>query len=231
MDRGELVSDDIMGGIVRERLDSDDTRGRGYILDGFPRTVAQAEAAPRDHARRTPRPGDRPRRAHRDRARAPGRPPGLQRLRRQLLRRQPAQVRLGLRQLRRRGDPARRRHPRGASRSASTSTSARPRRSSPGTPSASCWPTVDGLGPPGRGHRSASSPPSTSAGERPCGDPRTTWSRMRRAGQVVAEMHAEHPRGDPARGHHRRRSTASAGTSSSAGAPGPTSSATTASRR
>ena len=43
MDRGELVSDDIMGGIVRERLDSDDTRGRGYILDGFPRTVPQAE--------------------------------------------------------------------------------------------------------------------------------------------------------------------------------------------
>jgi adenylate kinase len=43
MDRGELVYDDIMGGIVRERLDSDDTRGRGYILDGFPRTVPQAE--------------------------------------------------------------------------------------------------------------------------------------------------------------------------------------------
>jgi adenylate kinase len=43
MDRGELVSDDIMGGVVRERLDSDDTRGRGYILDGFPRTVPQAE--------------------------------------------------------------------------------------------------------------------------------------------------------------------------------------------
>ena len=43
MDRGELVSDDIMGGVVRERLDSSDTRGRGYILDGFPRTVPQAE--------------------------------------------------------------------------------------------------------------------------------------------------------------------------------------------
>jgi adenylate kinase len=42
MDSGELVSDDIMGGVVRERLDSDDTRGRGYILDGFPRTVPQA---------------------------------------------------------------------------------------------------------------------------------------------------------------------------------------------
>ncbi len=43
MDKGELVSDEIMGGIVDERLDRDDTRRRGYILDGFPRTVGQAE--------------------------------------------------------------------------------------------------------------------------------------------------------------------------------------------
>jgi len=43
MDNGDLVSDDIMGGVVRERLDRDDTRDRGYILDGFPRTVGQAE--------------------------------------------------------------------------------------------------------------------------------------------------------------------------------------------
>jgi adenylate kinase len=42
MDRGELVSDDIMGGVVRERLASDDAKS-GYILDGFPRTVPQAE--------------------------------------------------------------------------------------------------------------------------------------------------------------------------------------------
>src|SRR3546814_21116315 len=42
-DRGELVSDEIMGGVVEERLDRDDTRNRGYILDGFPRTVGQAE--------------------------------------------------------------------------------------------------------------------------------------------------------------------------------------------
>jgi adenylate kinase len=44
MDSGELVPDDIMVGIVDERLDRDDTRSRGFILDGFPRTVAQAEA-------------------------------------------------------------------------------------------------------------------------------------------------------------------------------------------
>jgi adenylate kinase len=43
MDRGELVSDDVMVGIVRERIDRDDAK-RGFILDGFPRTVAQAKA-------------------------------------------------------------------------------------------------------------------------------------------------------------------------------------------
>ena len=44
MDAGELVPDDIMVGIVDERLGRDDTRSRGFILDGFPRTVVQAAA-------------------------------------------------------------------------------------------------------------------------------------------------------------------------------------------
>ena len=44
MAAGELVGDDIMIGIVEERLNQGDTTQRGYILDGFPRTVAQAEA-------------------------------------------------------------------------------------------------------------------------------------------------------------------------------------------
>lgn len=44
MDAGELVPDDLIVGIVSERLDRDDVRERGFILDGFPRTVAQAEA-------------------------------------------------------------------------------------------------------------------------------------------------------------------------------------------
>jgi preprotein translocase subunit SecY len=41
---GELVPDDVMIGIVEERLDKGDTTQRGYILDGFPRTTDQAEA-------------------------------------------------------------------------------------------------------------------------------------------------------------------------------------------
>src|SRR5713101_4377143 len=43
MARGDLVSDDVMIGIVRERLDQNDVRD-GFILDGFPRTVTQAVA-------------------------------------------------------------------------------------------------------------------------------------------------------------------------------------------
>jgi adenylate kinase len=43
MDEGGLIGDDIVVGLVRERLDHDDARGRGYILDGFPRTVPQAQ--------------------------------------------------------------------------------------------------------------------------------------------------------------------------------------------
>jgi adenylate kinase len=43
MDRGELVDDDTMVAIVRERLSRPDARP-GFVLDGFPRTVAQARA-------------------------------------------------------------------------------------------------------------------------------------------------------------------------------------------
>jgi len=44
MDEGNLVSDEIINGIVRERLAEEDTRTQGFVLDGFPRTTAQAEA-------------------------------------------------------------------------------------------------------------------------------------------------------------------------------------------
>ncbi len=43
MDAGKLVGDDVIIEIVRERLDRPDAR-RGFVLDGFPRTVAQAGA-------------------------------------------------------------------------------------------------------------------------------------------------------------------------------------------
>src|SRR5690242_14031868 len=43
MDAGQLVSDDIIVGLVRERLKEPDC-ARGYLFDGFPRTIPQAEA-------------------------------------------------------------------------------------------------------------------------------------------------------------------------------------------
>lgn len=57
MAAGELVSDDLMAELVRERLAADDAKG-GYVLDGYPRTAPQADVldgiledvgAPLDH--------------------------------------------------------------------------------------------------------------------------------------------------------------------------------------
>lgn len=44
MDTGDLVPDDVMVGIIEERLARVDTRTRGFVLDGFPRTTNQADA-------------------------------------------------------------------------------------------------------------------------------------------------------------------------------------------
>lgn len=43
MEKGDLVSDDLIVSLIRERTSARDARG-GFILDGFPRTLAQAEA-------------------------------------------------------------------------------------------------------------------------------------------------------------------------------------------
>lgn len=43
MDKGELVPDEVTNGIVKERLQESDTE-KGFLLDGFPRTLVQAEA-------------------------------------------------------------------------------------------------------------------------------------------------------------------------------------------
>src|ERR1700750_2145712 len=43
MDRGDLVSDDIIIGIVKERIKADDCIA-GFLFDGFPRTIPQAES-------------------------------------------------------------------------------------------------------------------------------------------------------------------------------------------
>jgi adenylate kinase len=51
MDRGELVPDDVVVSVVTNRIDRSDS-ANGFILDGFPRTVKQAEALDRELATR-----------------------------------------------------------------------------------------------------------------------------------------------------------------------------------
>lgn len=44
MDKGELVPDDVVIDMVRDRLNQEDVKKHGFLLDGFPRTLAQSEA-------------------------------------------------------------------------------------------------------------------------------------------------------------------------------------------
>ena len=44
IDKGELVPDDVTNGIVKERLAQQDIKEKGFLLDGFPRTIEQAHA-------------------------------------------------------------------------------------------------------------------------------------------------------------------------------------------
>ena len=51
MERGELVPDDVVMAVIADRMDHSDA-ANGFVLDGFPRTVAQAEALDRELAAR-----------------------------------------------------------------------------------------------------------------------------------------------------------------------------------
>ncbi|WP_175062005.1 adenylate kinase [Streptococcus salivarius] len=44
IDKGELVPDEVTNGIVNERLAQDDIKEKGFLLDGFPRTIEQAHS-------------------------------------------------------------------------------------------------------------------------------------------------------------------------------------------
>ena len=50
MEAGELVSDELIMGLVRERIGQDDCQ-RGYLFDGFPRTLGQAQAMQQENIR------------------------------------------------------------------------------------------------------------------------------------------------------------------------------------
>lgn len=47
IDKGELVPDEVTNGIVKERLAQSDIKEKGFLLDGYPRTLEQAEALSR----------------------------------------------------------------------------------------------------------------------------------------------------------------------------------------
>ena len=87
MDRGELVPDEIVIRVVDEHFAAGGPLDDGFVLDGFPRTLVQAEELERVLDGPPARPRARHRRAHRDRPRPHRRPAGLRELRRQLPRR------------------------------------------------------------------------------------------------------------------------------------------------
>ena len=110
MEKGELIPDDLVMEMVGGRLSERDTTGRGFVLDGCPRTTGTGRVAREDRRALRPRPGDRPAGPDHPGDEAARLAPRLRGLRRQLLHRRPAPGELDLRRVRRRGRPARGRH-------------------------------------------------------------------------------------------------------------------------
>ncbi len=131
MDEGGLVPDDIMIGIVAERLGKPDASTRGFVLDGFPRTVPQVDCPRRDHHRAPGRPRGRPRGAARAGPPAAGRPASVPGLRHQLHRHRRSSGRRGSARCAGATWSSAPTTPRRPSTAASTSTRPRPRRCRP----------------------------------------------------------------------------------------------------
>ena len=146
MSAGELLPDDIIIGIVEERLLKDDTRNRGLHPRRLPPHRGAGRVAGRDHRRPAPRHGGRPRRPHRRRARAPRQPSGVRRLRRQLLGRSRRPSTTGPATTAAARSSSATTTPRRRSSVGSTSTRRRRRRSSTGTRSRDLLMVVDGDG-------------------------------------------------------------------------------------
>ena len=146
MDRGDLVPDEVIIGVIGERVENPEAAD-GFILDGFPRTVGQAEAL--DEEMDKLERGDHRRRADRRRRRggraAARRPSHLRQERPHLPRRvRPAEERGRLRRLRRPADRPRRRQARGDPPPSHTSTTTRPSRWSTSTTERGLLKRVDG---------------------------------------------------------------------------------------
>ena len=209
MDAGELVPDDIMIGVVDERLASTTTPSPRLHARRLPPHGGPGRGARRVITRAPARRRRQPRGAARGRARAPRRRRVCVDCGANYSRRRAADARLDLRRLRRRGRPARRRH-RGGDRPCASSSTTR-----------ETVPLIDfyreqGMLVDGR-RRRARPTRCTDAADRGDRRPRRRPSvrsrrdgvaavrapdqiaMMRRAGRVVAEMHESHPRRRSAR--------------------------------
>ena len=146
MDAGELVPDDVMIGIVDERLRRRTTPRRGLHARRLPPHGGAGRGARRDAPGSPARRRRRPRGAARRRARAARRPAGVPRLRHELLGGRASEARTGPATSAAARSSSATTTPRRRSLGASTSTRARPRRSSTATRARNLLEIVDGVG-------------------------------------------------------------------------------------